>query len=312
MSRPLLILVLLVLFAGCSTRPDPGAPVDEGLVSPERLAASLDTLTGIHSRFMHWDPGAAETVSWLLATLTEQGCFAEADSFTYVRKRPIHTANVAATFPGLTRPDEFVLVGAHWDCIAYPESDADSSVRAEGAVDNATGVAALVELARLLVDRPLERSVKVIFFANEELGMTGSRRERDHWNANTDGDSLVCMINVDMLGYDPDAIDASLICNTLTAPLAAEVLPAMRAATDSMAVDSLLETNYGQSGGSDHLQFWYYGLPAMWLHEGPDDPFPHANSDLDTRDAVQLDVLADGTRALVAAVVQLAVPLPEP
>lgn len=320
-SLPLLLLMALVL--GCSN-PD-GDPsgtsftplerfiadaVDE--VDAERLFDSMSDLTGIHSRFMHFDPGAAATVDWLMATLDEQGCSAEADSFSFLRIRWIHTANVAARFTGLTRPEEVILVGAHWDCVDYPEGwSQDSSLRAPGAIDNASGVSAVMELARILVDLPLERSVKVIFFAAEEVGMQGSRRERDFWLGEAEGDSLACLINVDMLGQDPDAFDAHLICDSISAPLAVELLPWARRATCSTRIDTLLAGPGNWHGGSDHLQFWYRSLPAIWLHEGPGDAFPLANTEADELSELTPDFLTDGTRALVAAVLALAVPITE-
>ncbi len=314
MFRHLLLILLLALVLSCSTNPGvtPLEAVFElatNAVSESHLLASVTALSSIHTRFMHWDPGNAATVTWLMETLVEQGCPAEADSFSYHRIRWIHTANVVSRFPGRTRPEEVIVVGAHWDSIDYPVSNAqDSSTRAPGTIDNASGVAAVMELARILPNIPLERSVKLVFFANEELGMHGSRRERDRWRPGATSDSLVCMVNVDMLGWDADRPDASIICDTLSASLAASLLPAVREATFFLEVDTLLPPP-SNPGSSDHLQFWYYALPAIWLHEGPDDLFPHANTDADSLSELDAAFLTDGTRALVAAVLQLAGPI---
>ncbi len=277
-------------------------------VSEPRLLDSVTALSSIHSRFMHWDPGTAATVTWLMETLAEQGSPAEADSFSYHRIRWIHTANVVSRFPGRTRPEEVIVVGAHWDSVDHPESVVqDSSVRAPGTIDNASGVAAVMELARILPNIPLERSVKLVFFANEELGMHGSRRERDRWRPGATSDSLICMVNVDMLGWDADRPDATIIHDTLSTSLAGSILPLVQEATFFVAVDTLLVTT--GIGSSDHIQFWYYALPAIWLHEGPYDRFPLANTDADSLPELDAAFLADGTRALVATVLQLARPI---
>ncbi len=299
---------------GCSTDPevDPRTRFIRGAVgrvSESHLLASVTALSGIQSRWMYYDPGTAATVTWLLETLAEQGAPAETDSFSFYRLRWIHTANVVSSFPGRSRPEQVIVVGAHWDCFDHPESHQDSSARAPGTIDNATGAAAVMELARILPDLPLERSVKLIFFANEEWGMHGSRREAEYWFGDAEAESLVCMINVDMLGYDADLPDATLICDSVSVDHAVSALPWVQESTQFIEVDSLRWVPGVSIGASDHLQFWQYGLPALWLHEGPHDLFPHANTDADSLPELDSAFLADGTRGLVAAVLHLAGPI---
>lgn len=318
MWRRLLIPALLLAAGlGCS-RTERQLPEDPRARAIRAAAARVDiqrlhdhvaALSGIHSRWMHYDPGTAATIDWLLATLAAQGTPASADSFTFHRIRDIHTANVVLRFPGHVRPEEQVLIGAHWDTTSYPESWQDSSARAPGAVDNASGVAALLELARVLADQPLERSVEIVFVAAEELGMFGSRRVRDYWHSENGPDSLVCYINVDMLGYDGDLPDATIICDTLTAAIAADLLPWAQLAGEGLALDTLLRSTGNPGGSSDHLQFWYYGLPAIWVHEGPADASPNANRMADSLPDLMPRFHAAGTRALVGAVMHLAVPV---
>ncbi len=311
----LVSLFALALVLGCSGREGPEPSRERAIqgaakqVDAERLYAHVAALSSIHSRWMHYDPGTAATINWLLATLAAQGTPAVTDSFTFHRLRDIHTANVVVTLPGHGRPEEFILIGAHWDTTSYPESWQDSSARAPGAIDNASGVAALIELARVLADRPLERTVQIIFFAGEEIGFKGSTRVRDYWFAETGPDSLVCMINVDMLGSDPDLPDANLICNALSAPLAAAALPWAQLAGHGVALDTMMRNSGNPGGSSDFLPFWYYDMPAFWIHEGPEDASPLANDMGDSLPALQLDFLTHGTRAIVGAVMHLAEPV---
>ena len=72
--------------------------------------------------------------------------------------------NLSAEIPGSTRPDEIVIVGAHYDTV----------YDCPGADDNTSGIAALLELARLLKDRHPARTVRFVAFVNEEL--PGSRQ----------------------------------------------------------------------------------------------------------------------------------------
>ncbi|MDI6624785.1 MAG: M28 family metallopeptidase, partial [Brevundimonas sp.] len=87
----------------------------------------------------------------------------------------ITTKNVLARLPGATHPDETILYTAHWDHIGVGEPDANGDAIFNGAVDNATGTAALLELARIWGAGPRpERSIVMISFTAEESGLLGS------------------------------------------------------------------------------------------------------------------------------------------
>jgi len=95
------------------------------------------------------------------------------------------TSNVIAELPGLTQPNEVVLVGAHFD--AYYS----------GADDNSTGVAAVLELARVLSAHRFDHTVRFVGFDLEELGYLGSQRMVDA----LPGEKPVLSIVFDCLGY---------------------------------------------------------------------------------------------------------------
>jgi Zn-dependent M28 family amino/carboxypeptidase len=87
----------------------------------------------------------------------------------------IVTRNVIARLAGTTHPDETVLYTGHWDHIGVGEPDAQGDAIFNGAVDNASGVAGLLELARLFGAGPRpERSIVMIGFTAEESGLLGS------------------------------------------------------------------------------------------------------------------------------------------
>jgi len=87
----------------------------------------------------------------------------------------VTTRNVIARLPGSTHPDETILYTAHWDHIGVGEPDANGDRIFNGAVDNATGTAGLLELARLWAAGPRpERSIVMISFTAEESGLLGS------------------------------------------------------------------------------------------------------------------------------------------
>lgn len=85
------------------------------------------------------------------------------------------TRNVIARLPGSTHPDETILYTGHWDHIGVGEPDANGDAIFNGAVDNATGTAGLLELARIWGAGPRpERSIVMISFTAEESGLLGS------------------------------------------------------------------------------------------------------------------------------------------
>lgn len=92
-----------------------------------------------------------------------------------VATNQVTSHNVIARLPGATRPDETVLYTAHWDHIGMGEPDETGDRIFNGAVDNASGTAGLLELARTFGRAPrTERSVVMISFTGEESGLLGS------------------------------------------------------------------------------------------------------------------------------------------
>ncbi|MDQ0463966.1 Zn-dependent M28 family amino/carboxypeptidase [Caulobacter ginsengisoli] len=97
-------------------------------------------------------------------------------SISYRVKREVRVSrNVIARLPGARHPGESVLYGAHWDHLGRGEPQADGDDIYNGALDNASGLAGLLELARLFAagERP-GRSIVFIAFTGEETGLLGS------------------------------------------------------------------------------------------------------------------------------------------
>jgi Zn-dependent M28 family amino/carboxypeptidase len=84
--------------------------------------------------------------------------------------------NVVGVLPGTTRPDEYVLYSAHWDHLGRCDAAPDGDDICNGAIDNATGVAALVALAEAhaKAGRP-ERSIVFLAVTAEESGLLGAK-----------------------------------------------------------------------------------------------------------------------------------------
>ncbi|WP_312146983.1 M28 family metallopeptidase [Brevundimonas sp.] len=92
-----------------------------------------------------------------------------------VKTDQIVTHNVLAKLEGTTHPDETILYTGHWDHIGMGEPDANGDRIFNGAVDNASGTAGLLELARQWSAGPKpERTIVMISFTGEESGLLGS------------------------------------------------------------------------------------------------------------------------------------------
>lgn len=92
-----------------------------------------------------------------------------------VNSEVITSHNVAGVLPGAKHPDEVVVYSGHWDHLGVGQPDAKGDRIYNGAVDNATGIAQLLELARAFAKGPrLERSVLFLAVTAEEKGLLGS------------------------------------------------------------------------------------------------------------------------------------------
>lgn len=106
--------------------------------------------------------------------------------------------NVAGIIPGKSKPDEYVVISAHYDHIGILPAVNQDSI-ANGADDDASGTTAMIELARYYkkLDNN-ERTLIFVAFTGEEIGMFGSK----YFSNNINPEQVVAMINIEMIGKD--------------------------------------------------------------------------------------------------------------
>ena len=174
--------------------------------------------------------------------------------------------NVVALLPGKTRPDEYVLYTAHWDHLGHCEAAPDGDDICNGAVDNATGTAALVALAQANVKAgPTDRSQVFLAVTAEESGLLGSAYYGNNpvypfaktvGGVNMDALSMAGLAkNVVVIGKGKSQLDAYL-----NKALAAQG----RVATDEPTPEK------GFYYRSDHFSFAKHGLPMLYFEGGED------------------------------------------
>jgi hypothetical protein len=199
------------------------------------------------------------------------------------RAEALPTQNVVATIPG-TDPalrGQVVVLGAHYDHLGRErtfstDQKAGDAIR-NGADDNASGTAAVLELARRFAERPARRTILVVAFSGEELGLLGSQYFVEH--APVPADSMAAMLNFDMVGRLTD--DKLLVFGTATATELPALLDSANAAGPRLAVKGIGDG----FGPSDHSSFYAKNVPV--LHFFTDQ---HADYHAATDDAARINV----------------------
>lgn len=161
-----------------------------------------------------------------------------------------------------------VILGAHYDHLGYGE-DGNSMVRTgeklvhNGADDNASGTAALIELARMVKNSKLKKhNYLFIAFSGEELGLYGSKYYTD--NATIDLKTVNYMINMDMVGRLNDSSRVVTIGGYGTSPFWGTYFPE-RAAKQK---DLVYKYDSSGTGPSDHTSFYRKDIPVLFYFTG--------------------------------------------
>jgi hypothetical protein len=193
--------------------------------------------------------------------------------------------NVVGVLPGTTRKDEAVVVGAHYDHLGLGGRHSMNPNLAgqvhNGADDNASGTAALIEIARAAAasrDR-FERTTVFVAFAGEELGLIGSVQYVS--NPVIPLEKTVAMVNLDMVGRPRGRI---LLSGLDTAPSLAGDVDAAAAAVKGLEIKRFQEG--AGVGSSDDTSFALKKIPAIGFFSGfhsdyhrPTDDWQHIEAE---------------------------------
>jgi Zn-dependent M28 family amino/carboxypeptidase len=185
-------------------------------------------------------------------------------------------------------PEEVVVPGAHYDHLGHDcDSDDPDDVVCNGASDNASGVAAVLEISRRLAEDPPSRSVVLALWDAEEDDRLGSMAAVE--SGVLDIDSVVAYLNWDMQGTNLllSLADTTFVIGAETAgPALEDAVATGVGSTDLLPVD--LSLLFGQ-GRSDHASFVDAGVPSVFLSDATSACYHTAPDDLEHLD---LDKLA--------------------
>lgn len=270
-------------------------------VEESRLAASLRRhVEAVASREHNlFQPAALEAAArYLETTLVEMGYAPEAQRFQTGRSE---VRNVAVEVRG--SGEGVVLLGAHYDSVAG----------APGANDNGSGVAATLELARRLRMSAPARTLRFVFFVNEEppffQGMDmGSRRYA--MRARQRNERIVAMFSLETIGwyseqpgsqrypfplgffYPSTGNYLAFVSNLGSRALLHEAIASFRRQakfpSEGVAAPALI----AGVDWSDHASFWEQGYPALMVTDTAPYRYPHYHAAADTPDKVDYERLA--------------------
>lgn len=218
-------------------------------------------------------------------------------------------SNLEVEIKGTTKPDEIIVVGAHYDSINH------RGVASPGANDNASGSAAVVELARMLAGISPVRTIRLVLFVNEEppyfwtdeMGSLIYARA-----AKQRGDDIVGMISIETIGYYRDEKGTQEypplvgLAYPSTGNFIAFVGPAsnggtewverctaaFRAASDVPAEGAALPSLVPRINSSDHWSFWKQGWPALMVTDTAPYRYPYYHKAEDTPEKLDYERMA--------------------
>jgi hypothetical protein len=288
-------LLLLIAIPGiifsvltCTKDKDPDAVLRETLtykltreINADSLESSIGWLQGMGTRFAlagnHRDIGMAILMKFKMMGYTDSSI----DSFMIDRvyddiRYEQWQYNVIATIKGTTYPDSVCIVGAHYDDNLRT---GDPFSVAPGANDNASGVAAAMELARVLRKNNFSprNTIEFIAFGAEELGLYGSKAYAE--KANGSSKKIKMMLNNDMIAYEPgsepSAWNVVIKDYDNSHDLRKE---AERICAKYTSLGYIYDNTYNQQ--SDSYPFFEQGYEALFFFSEIMDPGYHSLNDL--------------------------------
>jgi len=183
-----------------------------------------------------------------------------------VKVEKVVSRNVVGLLPGATRPNEHVIFSGHWDHLGVGQPDAKGDRIYNGAIDNASGIASLIELANAFGHGPRpQRSVVFLAVTAEEKGLLGSEYYADHplYPLAT----TVAVLNMDSMNMRGTTRD---LAPSGDAPATLQDDLVSVAGQQGLRVNPDPKPEAGHFYRSDHFPFVKRGVPALSFGGGVD------------------------------------------
>ncbi len=297
--RALLAVFALGLFVG-PAQADPQVEAMVAEVSQVRVTATVQTLQDFGTRYTYTQ-GNTDAGNWLYDYFESLGLEVERHEFTY---GSYTEENIIARIPGLTHPDEIIVISGHFDSTSQ-----QPYVLAPGADDDASAIAGVLEAALIFKDYAFERTIEFMCFNAEEQGRRGSAAIASDYIAA--GKNIVAVVNSDMIGYWPSGWgrDLDVAYEPLSEWLADEII-----AISNTYVGIPIAKHPTGVCTDDHYAFTQLGISAVtnmdcWeAHNIGGETTPHYHRTTDTISTLNLPCMTQAIQVNVAAVAELARP----
>ena len=310
LKRPILLIQLLMLSLLTFSQgkhqhvKSPSIVVDTFPIIYNMIAiVDTDTVVSIIQHLQDYGtrnckkPQAIQAQNWIKGHFENYGLSVELQDFLVGGSSS--SDNVLGTMTGQLYPDEYVIIGGHYD--SYTGGNQEP-----GADDNASGTAGVMEIAKILSQFEFERSIVFCAFSGEEYGLYGS--EAYAARAESEGMNILGYFNLDMIGYNEPG---ELIHTDMIAPPgAAELSDFYKAVSAIYLPDFLIYDAVTIPGGSDHVSFNNHGFMGIFPCEEDMSysPFIHTSNDLIGPSVNSMLKAQKFMQAALASVVSLARP----
>ncbi|MEO6434414.1 MAG: M28 family peptidase [Tepidisphaeraceae bacterium] len=314
---------MLNIFRGIHTGPLPPLSPRQAYLA-QRLRQHVEMLAGvIGERNCLTHPHNLDVAAQYVERVFNDAAYlTQSQPYTALSRHKVR--NIDAELPGTSKRDEIVLVGAHYDSIHIPGGGEGGCV---GANDNASGVAAMLEIARTLRLDSFARTVRFVAFVNEEppffqtddMGsLVYARRCRER------GENIVAMITPETIGCYSDESGSqtyplplklifpnvgnfiAFVGNGASSQLVGKVTELFRRSIAFPAIGFAAPGWVSQAGWSDHWSFWKCGYPALMATDTAPLRYRHYHTPQDTPDKIDYDRMARVVDGLTQVVDSLA------
>lgn len=272
--------------------PDPLVQPIVDRVDAPRWFADLSQLAG-WDRSSYGTTGLNAARDWIGARFADLGLAVTTPGFTMPAAGggSITRQNVIGTWIGTARPDEWIIVGGHYDS---RNANGSSVTNTPGAEDNASGCAGVIELARVLLPFKPKRSVLFMCYAGEEQGLYGSTRHVQALQASGDIANVRSVVIMDMIGYSADdQLDALYESKAAYQPFLDRFAAAAAAYVPGLNV--VLSTN---PFGSDHMPYLNANKETVLAIDSDYADYPHYHRSTDTPANMGVNAQAMGAAIL--------------
>jgi len=242
-----------------------------------------------------YSPEAVEAQNWLKGQFESYGY--EVELFDFNMPSGPASDNVLATKLGTKYPDEYVVIGGHYDSYSY-------SGNAPGADDDGSGTCGVMEVARVMSDFETDRTVIFCAWSGEEYGLYGSEAYAE-WAAG-EGLNILGYFNIDMCGYRHPG---NPILTDIIAPSSAQPLADFYMDVCALYLPDFIVGMGSLSGGdSDHTSFNNNGYMGIFPFEDAQNysPYIHTSDDVIGLSVNSLEMCMIFTQAMVANVATMA------